>query len=522
MINNEVIYQIYPLTFNYAPGSKSDPYKGCYGNLKGVTQMAPYVSSLGVDAIWITPFYPWGGNGFGYDIVDYYGIDSMFGTVEDLKELCDVYHSYNIRVIIDQVYNHCSIHHPWFEKSVAGIKPFDEFFVWAPAKCFDANNKPVEPNNWPSVWNSNGPSAWQWNEERKMFSLHSFDHTMPDLNINNIHVQNMLLDVAKYWFDLGVDGFSLDAANQYGCDPLLKDNPIFTSGKNKGKQERKYDINSKGGEIFINRLKDLCNSYEKPKTLLAEYWYNISRSARKDMIKLFEDSNCDAFFLGTLNYTLKELKPFISRDLSVVPNGVKINWANSNHDLERVASRVFGDKVTLNKNIMLMHFLLSLPGSICIYQGQELGLSNPKDFEHCKNAKFDPLNIWKNFNMPWDASRAGFALTDSMDDVTRTMALMPDEEQYKLAVSNQNFEGSMLNKTREMIFKRKNSFLSQYGHVAFIKGIKNDGVIAFVRSDINKTHKVLHAYNFSDTEYSFIYRNKSYTLAPETMIAEVL
>lgn len=521
-VNNEVIYQIYPLTFNYAKGSKSDPYKGCYGNLKGITAMADYVASLGVDAIWITPFYPWGGNGFGYDIVDYYGVDAMFGTVDDLKELCLVYHSYNIRVIIDQVYNHCSIFHPWFEKSVAKIKPFDEFFVWADPKGFDENGNPILPNNWPSVWNAHGDSAWEWNEKRGQFYLHSFDYTMPNLNINHIAVQDALLDVAKFWFDIGVDGFRLDAANHYACDPDLRDNPVFSSGKNKGKQERKYDINTKGGEVFLNRLKELCNSYEKPKTLLAEYWYNTSRSERKRIVKLFEESACDAFFLGTLNYGIKELKPFISRDLSVVPNGVKINWANSNHDLERVASRVFGNKVTLNKNIMLMHFLLSLPGSVCIYQGQELGLSNPKDFELCKNEKCDPLNIWKNFSMPWDASRAGFALTDCPNDVTRTMALTPDEEQYKLAVSNQNFEGSMLNRTKEMIAHRKNSLLSQYGHVAFIRGIKNDEVVAFVRYNMNKTKSVLHAYNFGDTEYSFKYKDKLYTLEAEAMVCEEL
>ncbi|MBR2136868.1 MAG: alpha-glucosidase, partial [Alphaproteobacteria bacterium] len=108
-LNNEVIYQIYPLTFAYASGSQTDPYpSGAYGNLKGITSRVKYVESLGVDAIWITPFYKWGGNGFGYDMVDYCSVDRMYGDLDDFKELCETYHRHGIRVLIDQVYNHCS------------------------------------------------------------------------------------------------------------------------------------------------------------------------------------------------------------------------------------------------------------------------------------------------------------------------------------------------------------------------------------------------------------------------------
>ena len=519
--NNEVIYQIYPLTFNYAPGSKSDPYKGAYGNLKGITALADYVFSLGVDSIWITPFYPFGGTGFGYDITDYTAIDPMFGTIEDFVELCNVYHELGIRVIIDQVYNHCADTHPWFKKSVKREGKYTDYFVWADAKGFDEDGKPIIPNNWLPIWNSHGNTVWEWNEERQQFYMHSFDYTMPNLNINNKEVQDELLKIAKFWFDLGVDGFRLDAATHYACDPLLRDNPVFEKGRNKGKQDRLYDVNTKGGENFINRLKELCSSYYIEKTLLAEYWYNTNKTERNRIKKLFADSACDAFFTGALNGDIKKFKKAISLDLKVVPNGVKLNWATSNHDLEREASRVFGDNVTLEQKKMLMKLLTVLPGSMCIFQGQELGLSNPKDFEKCKNKECDPKNVWTNFGMPWDAARAGFAMTDKPNDVTRKMALKPDEEQYKLAVSNQK-KGSMLEATKSFIQERKIATFGSFGSISFVKGVDNANVIAFLRFSEDKKTCILFVFNFGDTDYFFVFHRKKYKIKAYSMAQDVV
>ena len=114
-IQNAIIYQVYPLTFSYAEGSKSDPYKGAYGNLRGVTEKADYIKSLGVDAIWISPFQKWNRNGFGYDITDYYKVAPMYGTEEDFAELTKTFHKKGIKVLTDQVYNHCSMEHEWFK-----------------------------------------------------------------------------------------------------------------------------------------------------------------------------------------------------------------------------------------------------------------------------------------------------------------------------------------------------------------------------------------------------------------------
>ena len=206
----------------------------------------------------------------------------------------------------------------------------------------------------------------------------------------------------------------------------------------------------------------------------------------------------------------------------MVKNGSKLNWAISSHDVERVASRLFGHDCSLNKKKMLMHFLLTLPGSICIFQGDELGLCNPKDFSECKNAKCDPLDIWKVFEMPWDAARAGFAMSDNEDDVTRKMALHPDEKQYELAVSNQNFAGSIFNETRMFIKERKNSIFSEHGNVYFIDDICNDEVIAFVRTNVDGTKEILLVYNFSNSFIKFSHLGENYVLSAQSFMQKVI
>ncbi|MCM1323612.1 MAG: alpha-amylase family glycosyl hydrolase [Acetobacter sp.] len=512
-INNEVIYQIYPLTFNYASGSKSDPYKGAYGNLKGITAYADYVASLGVDAIWITPFYPWGGTGFGYDITDYTAIDPMYGTPEDFAELCQIYHTHNIRVIIDQVYNHCSEKHPWFLKSIAREQIYEDFFVWADAKGYDENGTPLPPNNWTAIWNSEGPSAWSWHNERKQFYLHSFDRTMPNLNLNNPIVRAELLKVAKFWFDLGADGFRLDAATHYACDSFLRDNPLDENGG----QIRMYDINSENGCIFINSLKELGLQYTPAKTLLAEYWYSKTPAGIEKAREIGKTTLCDAFFTGALNGKVKDFVSSVSDDLNVYMFGEKLNWAFSNHDLERAATRIFGRSYTPQKLRMLMSLLTTLPGSICIFQGEELGLPNPMEFSACKKPENDPLNIWTPFNTPWDAGRAGFAMSDAPTDPTRAMALQPDAEQYTLSVEKQNEKDSMLATTRNLLVARKNGIFNHYGELHFLP-TENEDIIAFIRTVKDSSAQMLCIYNFSNIDTIIGYNDKTYFVTAEDML----
>ena len=516
--NNEVIYLIYPLTFNYAAGSESDPYKGAYGNLKGITARVGYVASLGVDTVWITPFYPWGGRGFGYDITDYKAVDPMYGTLEDFRELCDVYHNAGIKVIIDMVFNHCSIKHKWFQDSRNRLNAYKDFFVWADAKGFDRDGKPIPPNNWKSIWDDSGDSVWTWDSKREQFYMHSFDSAMPNLNLNNSIVQKKILDIAKHWFDLGVDGFRLDAVTHYACDPELRDNPLTPDGR----QIRLYDINSPNGAVFINRLKELANTYPVPKTLLAEYWYDTSEQGMKKACKIFAESKCDAFFTGALNSGLDSFHTAIKNDMFVSPRGEKLNWAISNHDLVRAPTRLWGEHYHLSRVKMLMSMLMTLPGSICLYQGDELGLPNPKSIEDCKNPACDPANIWTPYKNPWDAGRAGFAMSDAPDDVTRTMALHPDKKQYRLAVNHQSGPCSMLNYTRRLIAERKKSIFNEYGYIHFIEDGRDPNVFAYIRSNADKSKNILCIYNFSDHDVHIRYNGEVYHVRPVNMLHENL
>ena len=395
-MNNEIIYEIYPLTFNYAKGSKSDPYKGAYGNLKGITEMADYVKSVGADTVWIAPFYKWNKTGMGYDIIDYYNVGPMFGTKEDFKELVDTYHNKGLRVIVDQVYNHCSQEHEWFKKSINKEEPYTDYFVWVDAKGFDADGKPIAPNNWPSTWDSSGESVWAWNEKRQQFYMHSFDISMPNLNLNNPKVRAEMLNVAKCWLDLGVDGFRLDGSCHYGYDERMLDNPLLPNGE----QMRIYDINNRVGKEFLDDIQRLVDSYPGRKTLLSEFVFDKGRYGNAKGKHTIRESICSAFYIGSLKDKLADFPKAVTEALQVSPHGEKLNWAMSNHDVERVASRFFGEKYSTKKSAMIMDMLTTLPGSICIFQGEELGLPNPLDLEKAKNRANDPREVWLNAGMP--------------------------------------------------------------------------------------------------------------------------
>ena len=503
-IQNALIYKVYPLTFNYASGSESDPYKGAYGNLKGITEKADYIKNLGVDALWISPFCEWNRNGFGYDVTNYEKVSPMFGTNQDLRELINTFHSKGIKVLTDQVFNHCSMEHEWFKKSIKKEEPYTDYFVWADAKGFDDIGKPIPPNNWPSTWDSSGSSAWAWNDERKQFYLHSFDHTMPNLNINNPVVQDKLLEISKYWFDLGIDGFRLDGTTHYGYDPRLLDNPII--GKEttpnlsdaeieaeEGQQMRVYDINHELGRRFIDRIKTLAESYPKEKVLLSEYVFDKGVHGNRKGVKQIRESACDTFYIGSLRGTLKDFRPGVEEALKISENGAKINWAMSNHDMERVATRWFGKDYSQDKTKLAIKMLLSLPGSVCLFQGEELGLPNP-DIERAKNPTNDPLRLSSIVGMPWDATRTSIPWSPKGTHLW----LKPTPEQCILAQNLQEQRSdSMLHATRDAVsWRKQNNVLNHVGHLDFIE-TENPEVIAFIRSDEERKNKLALCFNYT-------------------------
>ncbi|HEX5307096.1 MAG TPA: alpha-amylase family glycosyl hydrolase, partial [Dyella sp.] len=206
-----VIYQIYPRSFLDTNGDG-------VGDLPGIIERLDYVAGLGVEAIWISPFFKSPMADFGYDIADYRDVDPLFGTLDDFDRLLAKAHGLGIKVMIDQVLSHTSIEHAWFQESrQSRDNAKADWYVWA-----DAKEDGTPPNNWLSLF---GGCAWQWEPRRSQYYLHNFLTSQPDLNFHNPAVRAAILDSVKFWLDRGVDGLRLDAINFCFHDAQLRDNP---------------------------------------------------------------------------------------------------------------------------------------------------------------------------------------------------------------------------------------------------------------------------------------------------------
>ncbi len=406
-----VIYQIYPRSFQDTNGDG-------IGDLKGITRRLDYVASLGVDAIWISPFFTSPMKDFGYDVSDYRDVDPMFGSLADFDALLDKAHKLGLKVMIDLVLSHTSDEHPWFQESRASRdNPKSDWYVWV-----DPNEDGTPPNNWLSIF---GGPAWQWDVRRQQYYLHNFLVAQPDLNFHNEEVQLALLDVARFWLDRGVDGFRLDTINFYFHDKQLRSNPglpfemrndsIAPQVNPYNHQEHLYSKNQPENLAFLERLRALTDTYDARACLgevgeaqrgleiLGEY---TKGEGRMHMCYAFE-------FLESRRATAEWIAETFDRLNAAAPDGWAC-WAFSNHDVRRHASRWDLGDAAIRAYVMLM---MCLRGSACLYQGEELGLHEADvPFE----ALQDPYGIdfWPEFKgrdgcrtpMVWEAQaeNAGF------------------------------------------------------------------------------------------------------------------
>ena len=246
-----VIYQIYPRSF-------CDSDRDGVGDLNGITGKLDYVASLGVDGIWLSPFFRSPMKDFGYDVSDYCDVDPSFGTLADFDALLARAHELGLKVIIDQVYSHTSEEHPWFiESSASSDTPKADWYVWA-----EARPDGTPPNNWQASF---GGPAWTWGPRRRRYYLHNFLKEQPDLNFHKPEVQEAVLDVARFWLDRGVDGFRLDVVNYYAHDPELRDNPAIEAQRTPARtylfQQHIYDKSRPEALRFVERLRALTDQY---------------------------------------------------------------------------------------------------------------------------------------------------------------------------------------------------------------------------------------------------------------------
>lgn len=357
------IYQIYPRSFQDSNGDG-------VGDLAGITARLDHVAALGVDAIWISPFFTSPMRDFGYDVADYCDVDPVFGTLADFDALVARAHELGLKVIVDQVYAHTSDLHPWFAQSRASREGARaDWYVWA-----DPRADGTPPNNWQSVF---GGPAWTWDARRRQYYMHTFLKEQPQLNVHNPHVQQALLDVARFWLDRGVDGFRLDALNHSMHDLRLRNNPPAPdAGMVRTRpcdfQIKRYSQSHPGVIAFIERIRALCDEYGAIHTVaevggdkaIAEMQAYTHGNRRLNSAYGF-----DLLYAPALTAEVVAEAMMRWNDGKGWPS-----WAFENHDAPRALSRWCraADRESFARLKAVL--LASLRGNIIVYQGEELGL----------------------------------------------------------------------------------------------------------------------------------------------------
>ena len=362
---NGVIYQIYPKSFQDTTGRGT-------GDLRGVTSRLDYLQKLGIDAIWLTPFYVSPQVDNGYDVANYTAIDPSYGTLDDFDALIAEAHQRGIRIVLDMVLNHTSTHHAWFKESLNKESPYRQFYIWRDG------TPETPPNNWRSKF---GGNAWQWDAASGQYYLHLFATEQADLNWENPTVRDELKKVCEFWADRGVDGLRLDVVN------LISKDQSF-SNDDQGDGRRFYTDGPRAHEFLQEFSRDvftprgLMTVGEMSSTSLENCQQYASLDG-KELSMTFNFHHLKVDYPGGEKWTLARpdyvaLKSLFSHWQQGMHNRAwnALFWCN--HDQPRIASR-FGDegehRVTAAK--MLAMVLHGMQGTPYIYQGEEIGMTNP-------------------------------------------------------------------------------------------------------------------------------------------------
>ena len=453
-----VIYQIYPRSYQ-------DSNHDGIGDLAGIKDRLHHIAELGADAIWISPFFKSPMKDFGYDVSGYKDIDPMFGDLHAFDELVESAHALDLKVMIDLVLSHTSDQHSWFAQSCSSRdNDRHDWYVWSDGK---PDGSP--PNNWLSIF---GGPGWSWHSTRCQYYQHNFLSSQPDLNFHNLDVQDALLDVARFWLDRGVDGFRLDTINFYVCDDQLRDNPALTPEHRNADiapevnpynyQDHLYDKSRPENLKFLERFRSVLDEYpaatcvgeigdaQNGMKILCDY---AKGSTRVHMCYTFD-------FLSAEYPTAQRVATVLQRFEDEAPDSW-VCWAFSNHDVIRHASRWNLPKKHRAQHIkVLASLLMSMRGSVCLYQGEELGLPEADiPFEKLR----DPYGIafWPEFKgrdgcrtpMVWDSGEenAGFSKSE-------TWLPIPEAHKRQAVSTQQGVDGSVLEHYRQFLeFRNTNA-----------------------------------------------------------------
>ena len=499
-----VIYQIYPRSF-------CDANADGIGDLRGIISRLDHIASLGVDAIWISPFFKSPMKDFGYDVSDYCQVDPLFGSLEDFQELLTYAHNHGIKVLIDQVWSHTSDQHQWFlESRINKTNQKADWYVWA-----DPKEDGSAPNNWLSYF---GGPAWSWDSRREQYYLHHFLKEQPTLNLWNPEVREAVKQVAAFWLDLGVDGFRLDVAHAYLSDPQLRDNPARKEGDPPASdipasnpmsyQRRKYSMGIDDNLEWIEELRAHVNQWPE-RCLLAEAGGDHSEKVAASYVQTGKRFHLAySFGLVGSDMTKDDTTQAIRTIEDVLEDGW-ICWSTSNHDFKRSISRVnphYHDTDDIARYIMALG--LTLRGSFCIYQGEELGLVQGEiafqDLVDPYDIMLYPEHVGRDgcrTPIPWmqNAPHAGFSTT-----LEKTWLPICDPH-LRLAVDTQNEdEDSVLNFYRAFLKWRKDNPAVMYGDFTLID--TDNDILAYTRK--HGDDEILCLMNTDMFAQSFVLENK--------------
>ena len=483
------IYQIYPRSFADSNGDG-------IGDLPGITQRLDYVASLGVDAVWLSPFFTSPMRDFGYDVADYCGVDPVFGTLADFDALVARAHELELKLIIDQVYSHSSDEHEWFKESRSSRDNARAgWYVWA-----DAKEDGSPPNNWQSVF---GGPAWTWDARRGQYYLHNFLPEQPDLNLHNSAVQDALLDVARFWLDRGVDGFRIDAINFAMHDPELRDNPPAPPGRKRTRpfdfQLHLYNQSHPGIVKFLERLRSVTDSFGDRFTLA-----EVGGDHALGEMQAFTAGNTrlnSAYGFDFL-YADKLTPRLVAQVAKEWPEDAGWpSWAFENHDAPRAVSRWVGEahRDVFARTKMLL--LSALRGSIIIYQGEELALPQVdvpfdclQDPEAIANWPHTLSRDGARTPMPWNSSaqNLGFSSGEPWLPVGSSHAALAVDVQERGS-------DSMLGFTRECLSLRKRTPALRRGSMELIEA--GDMLLVFDR--VEGGQRLRCTFNLSDRALPF-------------------
>ncbi len=485
-----VIYQVYPRSFQDSNGDG-------IGDLLGIVQRMPYIASLGVDAVWISPFFTSPMKDFGYDVADYRDVDPMFGTLADFDAIVKSAHEHGLKVMIDLVLSHSSDQHSWFKESrQSHDNPRQNWYVWA-----DPKPDGTPPNNWLSIF---GGPAWHWDARRKQYYLHNFLASQPDLNFHEPTVQDALLNVARFWLERGVDGFRLDTINFYFADKQLRDNPVLAPELRNSAiapsvnpynfQDHIHSKNQPENLEFLHKLRAVMQPYnaaalgevgdaQRGLKIMGQY------TAGDDLMQM-----CYAFELLSGERPTAVLVAELFAKVDRVAADGWACWAYSNHDVMRHTTRW---NLSPAAERLFATMLMCLRGSACIYQGEELGLPEAEvPFVDLQ----DPygLEFWPEFKgrdgcrtpMVWSGSRrnGGFSTAE------RTWLPVPQEHLGHAVNTAEADSNSLLHHYRRAIGFR-------HTHPALMLGAQSEmsatgNILQFMRDHAGK--QIFCAFNLSD------------------------